>query len=260
MNDELSKNARTLLYAARHQGGPTTAQKAKLTVAVMTATAGTAAAMTTGAAATGTSLVKLVGAGVIATILGVSGTVLVKKAATPLPAPVTVPAAGVVRPVEPPRARAPAPQQAVAEPIVGEATPAPVQQPARAAPPPRVTERPLALPDVEPVAESATPELAGRLPPSRSVPSDTTAAEVTALGGALEALEEGRPADALQMARTARLAAPNGALRPELTVIEVEALCALQRKAEASELAASMPQSDRSPLVVQRLKRTCVAP
>jgi len=82
---------------------------------------------------------------------------------------------------------------------------------------------------------------------------------VTALGAALEALEEGRPQEALQAARTARLAAPRGALRPELTVIEIEALCALQRPSEAAALAASMVESDRTPLVVQRLRRTCVA-
>lgn len=257
MNDELSKNARALLDAARPQGGPTRAQRAKLTVAVMTATASTAAAMTTGAAATGTSLVKLVGAGIIATIVGVSGTVLVKKAAQPPQAPApTVVTQRVPKTVTAPPPVSPEPPSVEPQPIVvGEPPPAiePVPTP-RPAPlvaplPPRAERSP---------AEPATPEVPAAVPVRHATPSDTTAAEVTALGAALEAIEEGRPLEALQTARTARRAAPNGALRPELTVIEIEALCALQRQPEASELAASMPDSDRTPLVVQRLRRTCV--
>lgn len=255
MNDELSKNARTLLDAARRQGGPTTAQKAKLTVAVMTATASTAAAMTTGAAATGTSLLKLVGAGLIATFVGVSGTVLVKKLAEPPALVASSPSQSVHQPVAPPRPVVPASRAPEAAPVVVEAPAEPEPaRPSRAPPlaaplPPRAERLP---------AEPATPEVPLRQPSLHTVPTDTTAAEVTALGAALEALEEGRPLEALQAARTARLAAPNGALRPELTVIEIEALCALQRQPEASELAASMPQSDRTPLVTQRLRRTCV--
>ena len=258
MNDELSRNARTLLDAARHQGGPTTAQKAKLTAAVMTATAGTAAAMTTGAAATGTSVLKLIGAGLLATFVGVSGTVLLKKASEPprAPAPTvvarSVPTTVVAPPPVSPEQPSVEPQPIVVEEAPAVAAPAPPIQPAPIAAP-----RPLQA-DRSP-AEPATPEVAAAAPTSHATPPDTTAAEVTALGAALEAIEEGRPLEALQTARTARRAAPNGALRPELTVIEIEALCALQRQDEASELAASMPESDRTPLVAQRLRRTCAA-
>ncbi len=253
MNDELSRNARTLLDAARHQGGPTTAQKAKLTVAVMTATAGTAAAMTTGAAATGTSVLKLLGAGLLATFVGVSGTVLLKKASEPPRAPApTVVARSVPTTVVAPPPVSPEQPSVEPQPIVVDEAPAPTVQPAPvAAPRPLQAERS--------PAEPATPEVPAPAPTRHATPSDTTAAEVTALGAALEAIEEGRPLEALQTARTARRAAPNGALRPELTVIEIEALCALQRKEEASELAASMPESDRTSLVVQRLRRTCAA-
>ena len=258
MNDELSKNARALLDTARRQGGPTTAQKAKLTVAVMTATAGTAAAMTTSAAATGTSVAKLLGAGLLATIVGVSGTVLVKKASEPPRAPApTIVAPSVPTPVA-------APQPVAAEEPSVEPQPDVVEEvPAVAAPTPTVQPAPIAAPrplqaERSP-AEPATPEVPAAAPTRHATPPDTTAAEVTALGAALEAIEEGRPLEALQTARTARRAAPNGALRPELTVIEIEALCALQRQDEAVELAASMPESDRTPLVVQRLRRTCAA-
>ncbi len=259
MNDELSKNARALLDAARPQGGPTKAQKAKLTVAVMTATAGTAAAMTSGAAATGTSALKLLGAGLIATIVGVSGTVLVKKAGEEprrAPAP-TVVVRSVPNTIAAPPPVSPEPPSVEPQPIVVEAAPPAVEPvptlrpPPIAAPPPTRVERS--------PAEPATPEVPAAVPARNATPSDTTAAEVTALGAALEALEEGRPLEALSAARTARRAAPNGALRPELTVVEIEALCALQRQEEASELAASMPESDRTPLVVQRLRRTCAA-
>ncbi|MDP1918774.1 MAG: hypothetical protein Q8L14_21175 [Myxococcales bacterium] len=259
MNDELSKNARALLDAARPQGGPTRAQKAKLTVAVMTATASTAAAMTTGAAATGTSVLKLLGAGLIATIVGVSSTVLVKKASEPPRAPApTVVARSVPNPVAAPPPVSPEPPSVEPQSIVVEeapevAAPAPTVQPAAIGPP-----RPPQAAPAEPTTPEV-PEVPAAVPARHATPSDTTAAEVTALGAALEALEEGRPLEALQTARTARRAAPHGALRPELTVIEIEALCALQRQPEASELAASMPESDRTPLVVQRLRRTCAA-
>lgn len=259
MNDELSKNARALLDTARRQGGPTTAQKAKLTVAVMTATASTAAAMTSGAAATGTSVLKLLGAGLIATIVGVSSTVLVKKASEPprAPAPAVV-ARSVPTTVVTPLPVAPEPPSVEPQPLVVE------EAPAVAAPAPTVQSAPIAAPrppqpSPEEPATPEVPEVPAAVPARHATPSDTTAAEITALGAALEALEEGRPLEALQTARTARRAAPNGALRPELTVIEIEALCALQRQDEASELAASMPQSDRTPLVVERLRRTCAA-
>jgi hypothetical protein len=257
MNDELSRNARTLLDAARHQGGPTTAQKAKLTVAVMTATAGTAAAMTTSAAATGTSVAKLVGAGLIATLVGISGTVLVKTVRAPARAhPPAVVMQRSASPVVAPPPVVAEPPSPVAPPIVVEATrPLPDPEPTiHAAPiaaplPPRIEPSPV---------EPTTPAVPAPVPVRHATPPDTTAAEVLALGVALEALEEGRPLEALEAARTARRAAPNGALRPELTVVEIEALCALHREAEGAELSASMPESDRTPLVVQRLRRSCL--
>jgi hypothetical protein len=286
MNDELSRNARTLLDAARHQGGPTTAQKAKLTVAVMTATAGTAAAMTTGAAATGTSVAKLVGAGLIATLVGVSGTVLVKtvraparahppavvmqRSASPVVAPPPV-VAELPSPVAPPIVDEATPPSPVAPTTVDEATPpSPVAPPTVVEatqplpePAPTVRAAPIAAPPpprIEPTAvEPMTPAASAPNPVRHAALPDTTAAEVTALGAALEGIEEGRPLEALEAARSARRAAPNGALRPELTVVEIEALCALHREAEAAELAASMPERDRTPLVVQRLRRTCTA-
>lgn len=253
MNDELSKNARALLDTARRQGGPTTAQKAKLTVAVMTATSSAAAAMATGAAATGTSVLKLLGAGLVATIVGVSGTVLVKKSAEPPRAPTPTVVPRRANPVATPQPVSPEQPSVEPQPIVED------EAPTVAAPAPKVQPPPTAAPRPPPPspAEPATPDLPAAAPMTHPTPSDTTAAEVTALGAALEALEEGRALEALQTARTARRAAPNGALRPELTVIEIEALCALQRQPEASELATSMPESDRTPLVVQRLRRTC---
>jgi hypothetical protein len=261
MNDELSKASLTLIDAARRQGGPTSAQKARLTAAVLTTTATAAAAMATSVTATGTSLVKLVGAGFIATLVGASGTLLVKKAVESHRPALTVSAERVPRPaVAPalPRVVAPAARAPDPIPSVVEETELPVQ-PVREPPPPQVMPLPAAHPEAVPPAEPATADIPPPLPLMYATPVDTTPAEVTALGAALEALEEDRPKDALDLAHAMRLAAPRGALSPELTVVEVEALCRLQRQPEASALAASMPERDRSALVVQRLRRTCVA-
>jgi hypothetical protein len=257
MNDELSKDARTLLDAARQQGGPTTAQKARLTAAVMTATASTAAAMTTGTA-TGTSLVKMVGAGLIATIVGVSGTVLVKRiAGAPPTRTATVSTESGRRTVEAPLPIATQEQPAPKSELVVQKT-SPLLEPAREPRPPQVPSHSAIQVEAGSPTESTTPEVPVRLSGRHTSGTDTTAAEVAALGSALEALEQGRALEAYEGARTARRSAPNGALRPELTVVEVEALCALQRQTEASELVASMPEVDRTPFVMQRLKRTCV--
>jgi len=263
MNHELSDRARALLESAKHQGGPTTAQKAKLTVAVMTATAGTAAAMTTGVAATGLSAAKLVGAGVLALFVGVAGTAMVTTALrSPPPAraittvsPTTVPTRTMKltteEPAAPPRAIvAPPiePGRPAPEPVAAKAEPSRPSAPPRAVAPPTATPD-LSTPDVEVVRPAPSPTIAA---------VDSSTEEVTALGAALEALEENRPLEALNTARAARLSWPRGILRPEFTVIEISALCALGRASDAREVSGSLPSADRTPLVLEKLRRSCV--
>ncbi|MCA3016809.1 MAG: hypothetical protein INH41_30870 [Myxococcaceae bacterium] len=80
-----------------------------------------------------------------------------------------------------------------------------------------------------------------------------------ALSSALEALEAQRWSEALTIARRTRRAHPTGALRPELTVIEIEALCGLKSLTEAQDVADAMPRADQTPLALERLRRSCVS-
>lgn len=283
MSDELSNDARALLDAARHEGGPSRTQRARLTVAVMTATGGTAAAMTGAAVATGSTL-KLVVAGVLAAAVGVGGTVGVKRALVASSAPeVARSAAASTGPVEPSHESASAPA-VVLEPsttpveptLEPEVAPAIVHRPHEAQPAsPTIVQTKVADDNaarVEPAVVSAADDaLVERSSDrSQSVPvaeparadarplDNSAAAEVTALGAALEALEAHDAEQARVLARQARLQFPNGTLRPELTLIEIEALCLLNRDAEAVELMNAMPAADRTPLVLEKLRNTCV--
>lgn len=126
------------------------------------------------------------------------------------------------------------------------------------APPTRPAAQPLPTASEAP---TPTPEIApAEVPPSRTrgTSSDSSAAEVTALADALEALEAGDAQAALDTARTARRAFPTGVLRPELLVIEIEALCKLDRPTEAKAVADAMTSSERTPLVIEKLRRSCV--
>lgn len=255
---DLSSRSRALLEAAKTQGGPTRAQQAKMAAAVLGAS--TAAAAATGTT-TGVSMVKLIGAGVAAVLVGVSGTVAVRRALAPVAPP-------VVAPVERVAVQVPAPApvvEVIPAPVV--VVPEPVVKPVQALPQvvatkPAVREAPVApAPPIEVIPETA-PVPAVVIEPSRgsgrSGAPDTAAAHVTALGAAMEALEGGNPAEALSVSRAARKAHPTGVLAPELAVVEIEALCDLKREAEAQEVADALPSSDRTRLVVERLRRSCV--
>ncbi len=288
MTNELSENARTLLDRARRQGGPTAAQKARLTASVMAATVATTAAASTaggvGAATVGkatvggASVLKLVGAGLLATVVGVSGTVAMKYTMQPASGPVAQQLAPeLARPqtsaplaaqsaVE---ASAPPPEPIDGPPVVQrieivQALPQPVgpnEVTGKPRPRGQVLKNAEPLPEVESeVAPSALaiPSVETPRPVTQVALEDSSAAEVAALGSAMEALDSGRFLEALDTARSARLAYPRGVLRPELTLVEIESLCALNRRADALAVAADIPSADRSPLVVQKLGRSCV--
>lgn len=207
----------------------------------------------------GVSIAKLVGAGIVATVIGASGTVAVlslRKPAT-VPPPVTSQPAPRAQPLQQPEPTTPPPpiEEHRVEPT------AEVPAPDRA-PPPVTKGQPDPVPAAltTPGEEPQTPAIAApvpAVPPSRTAAIDTSAEEVTALGAALEALEENRPAEALELARRTRRSVPNGVLRPELMVIEIEALCAMGRSEEAKTVEASMAAADRTGLVAEKLRRSC---
>jgi hypothetical protein len=299
MRNELSDRAQALLEAAKQQGGPTAAQKAKLAVALMAVTgeaaAGAAAvagataatggsALASGAAAS-VSVVKLVGAGLAAMLVGASGTLAVTKGLgwrTPLDAPVAAPAIAAPAVAAPAVAAPAVAAPAVGErsvqtevpllPVVTEPVPAPTKPPdvpvsedgPSTATPRSVPRTPRPAPHLAPAVADPpaplvvpTPDVPRPASLSTSVRPDTTTAQVTALGAALEALDEGHASEALSIASDARRTFPSGVLRPELTVVEIEALCALDQEGEARALAESMPAADRTPLVLERLRRSC---
>lgn len=253
MTNELSEDARKLMDRARRQGGPTAARKARLTASVMAAASsavamGASAGVTTAAKTTAgsASLLKLVGAGLLASVVGVSGTAAVKYALRAEPAAPP----SVVRQATPGRAvPAPLPQPAamVAAPVTAE--------PTVVAASPKRTTRPTA--PLQPPAAHNPDELGTSVAPAPLAPEDSSAAEVAALASAMEALEAGRFTEALQTSRAARLRYPQGVLRPELALVEIESLCGLKQPADARRLAAEMPRADRSPMVLERLTRTC---
>ncbi|MCU0696355.1 MAG: hypothetical protein MUC96_07495 [Myxococcaceae bacterium] len=352
MTDELSDRARALVDAAKQQGGPSAAQQAKM-AAVIAATSSTAAALgSSGAVVASTSVTKLVGAGVLAALVGIGGTVVVSKAVGPerpragqgapasaspdvaprSPSEVAKPTPAAVDGAE---ARGPAPTSTVASPqrdpgAIEAKEPASPPGPPRAAraeetsasertvtaprptggsgpvaeasrrsagASPGIVERSAAAPaspaenaratarstggdsatpstsptggdsprtapplETSPAVERAAAGSPGERPATgRVTGTDTTAAEVTALATAMEALDTKDFAQALRIARTTRRAHPTGALRPELTLLEVEALCGLSRVDEAQDVLDAMPQVDRTALVQERLRRTCVS-
>ncbi|MBM4776555.1 MAG: hypothetical protein GQE15_02540 [Archangiaceae bacterium] len=275
MTAGLSNESRALLERAKRQGGPTPAQTAKIGAAVFAATTATAATATATAATVATasgggtavaassSLITMIGAGLVATALGIGGTVAVKRALAP-PAP-------------PPRVVAPMPAPPPTVPSVQPIVVAPpVEQPTEAVAPPVVvptplvaTPRPAARVEVKPdvVAAEPTPEVPHLPKPSEPAPPvvrhqeqpvDSTAAQVAALTAAVEALEQHQPEVARSTAREARLADRNGALAPELMVVEITALCELGRRNDALSLSRQMTAAEQTPLVRGKLGRTCV--
>lgn len=272
MTAGLSNEANALLERAKNQGGPTAAQTAKIGAAVFaatTASAATATAAAAGTVATTSSFITIVGAGLVATALGIGGTVAVKHALAP--------------PREQPRARATSPsltvptpsptgQPVVVAPVAAPSEPVP-EEPAtepkqadlaapRAA---RVELKPAVVPSVvntpEVVTAEPTPDVPAAPPPrvrNEAPLVDSTAAQVAALTAAVEALEHHQPEVARATAHDARLAFPRGVLSPELMVVEITALCELGRRDDALTLSHQMTSAEQTPLVRGKLGRTCV--
>lgn len=287
MTAGLSNEANALLERAKRQGGPSAAQTAKIGAAVFAATTTTAAAATSTTAATtvtvattgstGSSLITLVGAGLVATALGIGGTVAVKRSLAPpaqqppprarvAVAPANAPQApkpivAVALPSEPPPAEpahdAPPTTEPKQPPVAATRVTRAVAEPADPTPTPRTAEPRSAEPTVAP-----TPDLPEAEPPRSThhefAQPDSTAAQVAALTAAVDALERHEPELARVTAREARLADPRGVLSPELMVVEITALCELGRRDDALTLSRQMSSAEQTPLVRGKLGRTCV--
>ena len=268
MTAGLSNEANALLERAKKQGGPTAAQTAKIGAAVFaatTASAATATAAAAGTVATTSSFITIVGAGLVATALGIGGTVAVKHALAP--------------PREQPRARAISPSLTVPtpsptgqpvvvapnEPVRDEPAHEPKQADLAAPRAARVELKPAVVPSVvntpEVVTAEPTPDVPATPPPrvrNEAPVVDSTAAQVAALTAAVEALEHHQPEVARATAHDARLAFPRGVLSPELMVVEITALCELGRRDDALTLSHQMTSAEQTPLVRGKLGRTCV--
>jgi hypothetical protein len=253
---ELSEQARALIGQAKMQGGPTAAQIASISAGVTASIAGATATAATAAA--GVSWMKISGA-IVASVMALTGAVIVVQLVTApadsmVDSKVTTLAAAVeplptvqsIReiPQENPTETIPVPMERVEEkrkkPVVklkqNSVPPSAVQTP----------ESSLRI-DVEtPIAEAKKDE------------PDSTAQELKALSSALDLLKNGAAQEAKDIAESARKQFPHGPLHPELTVVEIEALCALKRVEDARNLANSMSDAERTPLVIERLKHSCL--
>ncbi len=249
----LSPEARKLMENSRSAGGPTSAQRAAMRNAVLgavlvptaaaataTATASTGATVVGGVKATGLALaLKL---SVVVVSVAVGATVTWKGVAPAAPVPEVAPVVVAARPavvVPPP------PEPMVEAPEVAEEV-APAPAPVVIAKPSRVEKAPVI------VAETMVPP-----PPAPVVAEDPTLSqEVAALAGAMGAVDNKQFGVALQQLQTYRAAFPTGALETEASVLEVLALCGLNRVDEARAAAKSLPANNPA---VRRLERSCIA-
>lgn len=270
MTHAFSPEAQRLIDAARRQGGPNAAQLAKLSASVLAVSAGTAAA-SGAAAAVGVSAMKLIGAAALAVGVGVSLTLGVAKVVIhqkrgPSEPLVVASAVRIAQPA-PPGPLSPEPMAGRVDQPVAISTQSPTAPKGARKPSsstdssllqrgaPVGVEQPSVLPQRAHAADLEVDDSAPSA--SRALTVDSSAAEVVALEAALTALSLGNPLEALGTVRATRQAYPDGALQPELKVLEVEALCALERVDEAKALVASMSAKDRTPLAMERLRRTC---
>lgn len=227
---ELSPRARELIDTARAQTGLPLARRAALKVSVMKALSPASVATT---ATSSAWAFKVLVFAVLSAAVGVgvrSWHRPIEAAHTPeQPIVPMVPRAEVVAPAALPLPVEPSSAVEVA--------PHPLKPPARLA-------RPV-------VVVSSTPAA----PPPVE---DDVSAEVVALERAVQALAAGRAVEALATAQAALSSNPRGALRPEFMVVEIEALCDLNRLDEALEVEVSMTPEERTPLVRERLRRSCL--
>lgn len=129
--------------------------------------------------------------------------------------------------------------------------------PSVSVPLPAQADEPAAVPDQAPSAVmEEQPAAASPSGSSTARPKDRLAAEVAILSRATRELRAGRPANALKALDEYRRAFPKGLLRDEQGAARAQALCALDRYAEAEAKLAELPR--QSPLAV-RANQFCVA-
>lgn len=233
---ELSPRAREVIDTARAQTGLPLARRAALKVSVMKAVSPASVASTVTSSAWAAKVLVFTA---LSAVVGVS----VRSWHRPLPVAPRAP----VQQIAPPAPR----ERTIAQPASPQRG-----EPSIVAP----VAPPLPPPAPKPSARMARLVVAVTTPPT-PLPSpsvDDVSADVVALERAVAALAAGRPLDALSTARSTLASNPHGALRPEFIAVEVEALCDLNRLEEALEVEVAMEPEDRSPLVLERLRRSCL--
>jgi hypothetical protein len=220
----LSPDVRALIDSAAKAAGPSTAQKravlSKVQAATMALSAAPVAPVAAHAGVKAGLTVKLAVA-----VVGLSVVGAVAWWARPATAP-TAPVPTAPAPTAPPtRPEVVVPQVVPAAPVV---------------------EQPVVTPTV------AAPAPAKK----REVAEDVFALQLDALQRALEALEAGRGADAVRLAREAHARWPRGAFAVETQVIEVLGLCAEGAEDEARALAAQLRAGPDNPALA-RLRNSC---
>jgi hypothetical protein len=115
---------------------------------------------------------------------------------------------------------------------------------------------PPAAPSATPAAPSATPAAASA-PSAPSASGSTLEREVAALRTVRAALRDRDGATALATLDTYAHEFPQGALTEEADALRVEALCALNRRDEATQAAASFLERHPGSLHAARVARGC---
>jgi hypothetical protein len=238
--NELESGAKALIDAARKDEPPTADRdRIKHLIVLQVAAVGAVASAGTGAAVAGTmSLGAKLGVAVLAASLVGGGAIgVMKLRGTHQAAPATQPP--VVQ-------RAPAVHKA--EPAAAEL--GPVEVPESAA---------------VPQAESKTRKAdRARKPPepaaTEGVPEDPLNTEVAVLKRAREALQLGRPAQALRALAEYDQLFGKGALGEERQAMAAIALCQVQPGAKAREQAAAFIRSAPNSPLCERVRATCITP
>ncbi len=229
------RKATELIAAGRSVAGPSPEQRAAMKRAVIAAVAAApvvavGAARARGAAKVTTVKLVVVTLGVVGAA-AVSWWVQASESTPPRPTPI----------VSPMPAARPEPRR---DPVVESPAPAPSSAPTQVRPRP-----PPPRPGPGPVTGSAV-----------SAEKPTLDAEVTALTEAMAEVDAQHHAAALTALAKYKAHFPNGVLASEAGVVEVLALCGLDRVTEAKARATELRETDAANPSLRRLANSCVAP
>jgi hypothetical protein len=236
---DLSHDARALLDEARHEGGPTTEQRARMKRAVFGAVAASGTLLGGSGAAAGASTAKLTGLSLLAVKASTASLSAWFLAGTLGGVAVIAPVAAYRYLTTPPALTTNAHAPGTVAPVATMLAPTATQEPAPApvAPAPDVAE-PSAPPNSASAARRGAAPTSTREPQAPWVSdSPGLSAELALLGAAQRDLAAGRADQALSQLAEHGRRFPNGALAGERLAARVFALCALGRTEEARRAA-----------------------